>query len=827
MNRSLSKPVAVISAGIHVVVYLMCLWCISSLPPGAVWAQSAEGEAPAPSKEAEQQPALTGISDLVSKTADLAERANDLEPKLAALFDEAMTKRQLEELGGSVREIGLRFKQYSTTGGFNMDQINEIKTELRKSRTELKKITGGVGEALTNLEVLEKSWREEMKRLEDWKSLLNKDASLQDVKSVLKRGQQTVKKSLALISAKLKNLVEVEEKASEIQGKILPLTEEINLLLDRHRRDILASSGPPMYTLAFLKQFDVDLAKSLAGGIAAVKSPPRSFLAGNAWLLLLQLLIAIVIPVAIYRYRQDLTAWDELRFLANRPMASGIFISLFALSHWYKMAPQEWWAVIWIMGSIAAARTARPFLDSLWRKWLLYGMAVLLSVLQMFRIFNLPVPLLGLFLFGMSGIGLVLCVWRSIARSRQGKPAGFTVVLRLGAVVFAAVLITEVLGYGRLSQHIMDAALKTVFLALAAWMFSRVACGLLSFAVRSAHLQRIHMIRVRTHVVISKMAAAVNLLFGVLFLSLMLVTWKPALHPEDILEDFLDLGFTIGEWRLTVGVAVGAAIIFYGSILASRMVQTILKEEFFPRRQVEYGVRISIARLVHYAFVSAGFLMTLKALGFSLQNVTIIGGALSIGIGFGLQAIVNNFVSGLILLFERPIKVGDMIQIDDQAARIKKVGLRATIVETYDRAEIVVPNSDLISNKVTNWTLADRTRRISISIGVAYGSDVPRVMEILHTCAAENADVLKEPETQVLFMAFGESSLDFQLRIWIDDVDKGPKVISALNLDIERRFREAGIEIPFPQRDLHLRSIDAKALSGAAAIFRETAHVPK
>ncbi|MCG6980644.1 MAG: mechanosensitive ion channel [Deltaproteobacteria bacterium] len=168
----------------------------------------------------------------------------------------------------------------------------------------------------------------------------------------------------------------------------------------------------------------------------------------------------------------------------------------------------------------------------------------------------------------------------------------------------------------------------------------------------------------------------------------------------------------------------------------------------------------------------------------------------------------NNFVSGIIMLFERPVRVGDYIELGGVWAEIRKIGLRATVVRTFDAADIVVPNSDLISNQVTNWTLSDQLVRRIIPVGVAYGSDVPLVTETLMKCATASSNVLKMPAPQVLFRDFGESSLDFELRVWIANVDNMLVVESDLRHDIDRRFRDKGIEIAFPQRDLHIRSVD-------------------
>ena len=186
--------------------------------------------------------------------------------------------------------------------------------------------------------------------------------------------------------------------------------------------------------------------------------------------------------------------------------------------------------------------------------------------------------------------------------------------------------------------------------------------------------------------------------------------------------------------------------------------------------------------------------------------------ALGIGIGFGLQSIVNNFVSGLILLFERPVRVGDFIEFGEKWAEIKKIGLRATIVQTFDQADVIIPNADLVANPVINWTLSNRRVRLIIQVGVAYGSDISLVIETLVACAKQNSHLAKEPIPQVLFLNFGESALEFELRVWVLDADDRLVVSSELHQEIDRRFREAKIEIAFPQRDLHLRSRDESVI---------------
>jgi small-conductance mechanosensitive channel len=187
-----------------------------------------------------------------------------------------------------------------------------------------------------------------------------------------------------------------------------------------------------------------------------------------------------------------------------------------------------------------------------------------------------------------------------------------------------------------------------------------------------------------------------------------------------------------------------------------------------------------------------------------------------VGIGIGLQDVVNNFVSGLILLFERPIQLGDTVEVGTLRGDVKRIGMRSSTVRTFDGAEVIVPNSQFVSAQFVNWTLSDRQRRISLPVGVAYGTDPTRVIGILTEVARANDDILNHPEVQALFCGFGESSLDFELRVWTDRFDNWRQVQSDLSVAINAALREAEIEIPFPQRDLHIRTVSPEAREPSA-----------
>ena len=222
-------------------------------------------------------------------------------------------------------------------------------------------------------------------------------------------------------------------------------------------------------------------------------------------------------------------------------------------------------------------------------------------------------------------------------------------------------------------------------------------------------------------------------------------------------------------------------------------------------KDFERGLKDSIITILSYVIWGVGILLALGVLGVNATSLAVVFGALSIGIGFGLQNIFNNFISGLILLFERPIQVGDYVEVNGLWAEVKKINVRSTIVQTFDNATVIIPNSDFISQQVTNWSFKDPRMRRSVDVGVAYGSDIERVRSTLLDIPKHMPQVLKHPQPDVLFLDHGDSALLFRMRYWTH-VDNYYSTSTEIRFELDRRFRELGIEIAFPQRDIHIRS---------------------
>lgn len=573
------------------------------------------------------------------------------------------------------------------------------------------------------------------------------------------------------------------------------------------KRDSTALFDPDFY-----RQFNQELTDELQQNFARATTIPAGHIQQHGWIIVLQLFAAICCGWLLHRRaRNPEPISADWQFLFRHPWAGGLFIAL-CLGGLITIDPPALW--LWglvALGTLTATILICAMLDRPRLQRVIITLAALFIVTDSLQAIGLPEPLYRLFLVLVCLTATPLCLAaakRQILRN-EGRLDLLAIAFYLGTLVGIVGLVAQAAGFAQLTNRLVEASLGTVFLVL----FARMALHLSEGGVNT--IMQLNWVRERRLVqqlgvqAEQRLKALVRLvIFSYTFL-LLLVIWNLFGSVAEAWPRLMSLEYVIGELRLSVEMVVMAAAILYLTVIFSWFLQATIDTQVLTPQQMDLGVRDSIKRLLHYALVLIGFSVAISMAGIGLEKFALLAGALGVGIGFGLQNIVNNFVSGLILLFERPIKVGDTINIDDQWGTITKIGLRSTVFETLDRAEIIVPNSDLISQKVTNWTLTTDVSRIVLTVGVAYGSPLDKVLQILEQAAKEQPDVMDDPPISAIFTGFGESSLDFELRVWVTNINKRLKVKSELGLAIDRHFREAEISIPFPQRDLHFRSIEA------------------
>jgi small-conductance mechanosensitive channel len=380
---------------------------------------------------------------------------------------------------------------------------------------------------------------------------------------------------------------------------------------------------------------------------------------------------------------------------------------------------------------------------------------------------------------------------------------GWSFIVALGAVLM------EVVGFGALAGHWLVSWAETLIISLWATIAWQAIQEWRSMQIRAAVVKEETAAPTVAAPIGWFLVQMTRLLWLIAVLSGILLSWSSAGYVAATLKKVFNLSFSVGSLSFSVKGLLMAVVIVCATHMLTRIGRRILRENVLNARELERGLKDSIIAISTYLVWGGGLLLALGFLGVNTTSLAVVFGALSIGIGFGLQNIFNNFVSGLILLFERPIQVGDYVDIDGLWAEVKQINVRSTIVQTFDNATVIIPNSDFISQRVTNWSFKDPRMRRHVDVGVAYGSDIELVRNTLLDIAAHTQSVLKYPPPDVLFMDHADSALVFRLRYWTH-VDNYYTTSTDVRFALDRRFRELGIEIAFPQRDLHVRSVDSK-----------------
>jgi small-conductance mechanosensitive channel len=396
------------------------------------------------------------------------------------------------------------------------------------------------------------------------------------------------------------------------------------------------------------------------------------------------------------------------------------------------------------------------------------------------------------------------------------NPKRMALIRRWIYLVLGVTLLLNLAGYGYLTNHWIIAWILNVVLLLWGWISlnairewhrdhrAKGAAADDDHPLGSAHYLRWTLIQ------LIRLVWFISLAAGLVW------AWDRSGALMSCLGRFFHLSFVIGSLKISIKGIVLAIVILHITYVAVRLGRSLLSEKILDKKPLEHGFKDSLLTITGYLGWGVGLILALGTLGINATSLAVVFGAISIGIGFGLQNIFNNFISGLILLFERPFQVGDYVEMSDGLwAEVKEINVRATVVQTFDNASVIIPNSDFISQRLTNWSFKDKRMRRNIEVGVAYGSDIDLVEKTLLEIANNTQKVLKYPRHQVLFIDHADSALIFRLRIWVH-VDDYWAVPSQIRYEIDRRFRELAIEIAFPQRDLHIRTIP-KEITPAAS----------
>jgi small-conductance mechanosensitive channel len=491
----------------------------------------------------------------------------------------------------------------------------------------------------------------------------------------------------------------------------------------------------------------------------------------------------------------------------EHPYATALTLALLYRTSPFTDVPGMGRGILQILTIVPAILIVRPAVHPLVLRglWVLGG----LFAVDVFRQAVAGVPPIGqaslLFenLAGLAVAGWLL--WRLRPRDGAGVPPWLPAMRLPVAVVFLTFLFSlaaGVFGYQLLARLVTSGVLSVSALALRLYASLLVLNGMAALALHLWPLRTLRLVQCHRDLLLRR---TFRLLVFVAMLSGLgrALDYLGLLIPvAEFSRALLNAKLERGSLSVTPGDIIAFLITVYAAHLSSVFLRFVLNEEVYPRTSITAGASYAASSLLHYVILAVGFMLALGMMGVDFTRVTVLAGAFSVGLGFGLQSVVHNFVSGLILLFERPVHVGDAIETASIQGEVRRIGIRASVVRTPQGAEVMVPNSQLVSEKVTNWTLSDRRRRIDLPLGINYGANAADVVALVESVARANPAVMASPPPRCFLVAYGESGVNFELRAWTDQFDKWFQVRSELALGVYKAVEAApGMEFPLPQRE--------------------------
>ncbi|MFM8411764.1 MAG: mechanosensitive ion channel family protein, partial [Alphaproteobacteria bacterium] len=354
-------------------------------------------------------------------------------------------------------------------------------------------------------------------------------------------------------------------------------------------------------------------------------------------------------------------------------------------------------------------------------------------------------------------------------------------------------LVAAVAGWMELARLLGSAVLSTIALGVVFRLVARIAQGAVGVVLRVPPVGALAAVQHERGLIEERARLAIDWLAFAAWAFAVLRNLAVGHLALEAARGLLETRIGPGDMSVSIGDLAAFGLTIWGATLLSRLLRFVLEEEVYPRWGLARGIPFAISTVLHYALVGGGFVLALGALGLDLNRFTVLAGAFGVGIGFGLQNIVNNFVSGLILLFERPIQVGDEVQLGELVGEVRDIGVRSSTVRTPRGADVIVPNGSLISERVTNWTRPDRLRRIDIVVSTRYGADPEKVLGLLREVARTHPAVLADPPPSALLTRFAENTVWFELRAWTNRLEQVATVSSDLHLRVYRELEEAGV----------------------------------
>lgn len=800
---------------------LACCASLAMLP--SAWAQ--EPAADAPGIAAPEAPTEITVADFAIEASAVEERLAQIRGVISVVDVAADVSAELDAIDAHGDELRERFGALESRRMMS-SELNTVDAQLELQNARVDRQIDRLSTYANDLAGMERQNEDDIER---WTKALRTARRASVPKSVLDRTASILKglhEGDKELMGRIAEVLELQTRALEVRNEV-QLAQQSVVAAQRSQADSLFQrQAAPLWEQAPLP----DEAEVREGYDIEFSWPGvQDTLRGARGIWVFQLLLVLALGWLLWRVRALLAdrvsnrqqdgpiPWEDQAVDAvRRPWAAALLLGLVSFRLVYPERVVDTIVVTWIVAIplwfiVFKEMVPRSFRDALIGLGLLGTLHIAATLVSGHPGVERGLLLIELLLAAAGAIWLIrfLQTVDVPKRARQGFWFALTSFsARLALLIALGGAGASLLGYTFLAT---EAALLVVIVSIAAtayMAFARIVEALAWTAIYTGKLDAFRMIRANRDVTAKTAGRIIRIVASGLFVwgvADMTSVWRPIAR---VLRRALstDLGLGLAEAGVSFGDFFAFFIVLWLSWLTARFVSFVLREEVLPRLHMQAGVPFALTTFTRYAIIAIGFVAAVSVLGVPLDRVTIVLSALGVGIGFGLQGLVNNFVSGFVLLTERPIRLRDKVEIEGVLGNVSNIGIRASTIRTFDGAEVIVPNGDLISRRVVNWTLSARRQRVTIPVGVAYGTDPNEVLGILRKVAAAHKGVFKDPPPLALFRGFGESSLDFELRIFMDPSDV-LDVPSEVTVGINDALKEAGIEIPFPQRDLYLRGV--------------------
>lgn len=772
------------------------------------------GSSPSPSPTPEASPTAIPLAEITTELESASMRLRELEQRLA---DDPPVTAIGTELPILTGEVDRRTGEIATfaLSSPSLESVRTLEEEWRGLsgpladwRQVLTDRATQLSQEVDRLTELESSWKETLdlaRQSQVPETLLTRTGTLLD-QIVIARRQVELRRTA---------LLALQDQVSIQEARIREALESIGRLRSQAADRVWQQDGPPLWSADSYRASPSELVYRLTDAVEGQWTLLGSYARTNAGRFILHLALFGVLTLAFYWVREHVrpdepTLAHSLQIF-QAPITLALVIAVWCSGRFYPDAPPILKAWLVAIALVPISRLLRRMISPALRPVLTF--LVIMFFVDQVRTLAAALPVVSrMLMLSQMLVCLGFLYWRRID-FRQPRLAWLAA--RVTMVAFGVAILANVVGFVALGDLVGSATLESLYLAMVLYAVLTILDGLVLLAMLVWPLNRLSVVKRHQTLLRTRIHGLLRFL-AVLLWTLVTLENLNVLRP--LLaggRSVLEAGFSIGSLRIVLDDVLAFFLILWAAALLSRFARFVLEEDVYPRLQLSRGLPYAMSSILHYTLLLIGFLMAMAALGVDTNRFTVLAGAFGVGIGFGMQNIVNNFVSGLIMLFERPVKVGDMIKLGEFTGTLTRIGLRASVVHTWDGSDVIVPNGDLLSNRVVNWTMARRaSRRVDIQVGVAYDSDPRQVIAVLERVTAEHEAILKDPPPEAVMLEFADNALLFQLRANTRDKN-WTKVRSDVMLAVYEAFAAEGIDMPFPQRTVHFDDRQLRRLAGA------------